>query len=330
MARSPLISLDENTGPAGPYDTIAAEPWFVPQGEAADPPWPQAERRALVQVADWAAAQAALSAELAGLAVLYGALEERLRAGPVGWRHRLALREAADLSWAVGDRIPPDRLALWQALRLSGVQDDAQGLERAAWALRRLVSGAGGGLAAFLGRPEEAQVLEGVLAGLAALHPVTRAVALGQVWQMSGDGGAARQIEAAVLTGCLAAHMAGGGFVPQAVAGRQMLPTGRAQVALGLWLRGATGATQGALMHLDQLAAWQRRASAAVADLQGRTVPRLLAVLVEWPLVTTGLAERLTGASKASVLRNMALMQARGLLREITGQGRYQVWTAAI
>jgi hypothetical protein len=329
MAISPHPLQDKNTGPAGPYDAPAAEPWFVPQGGAADPPWPQAERRALVQVGDWAAAQAALSGELAGLAVLYGALEERLRAGPVGWRHRLALREAADLSWAVGDRIPPDRLALWQALRLSGVQDDAQGLQRAAWALRRLVSGAGGGLAAFLGRPEAAQDLEGVLVGLAPLHPVTRAVALGQVWQLSGDGGAARQIEAAVLAGCLAADMVGGGFVPQA-AGRQMLPGGRAQAALGLWLRGATGATQGALMHLDQLASWQRRAATALADLQGRTPPLLQAVLMEWPMVTTGLAQQLTGASKAAVLRNLDHMQARGLLREVTGQGRYQVWTAVL
>jgi hypothetical protein len=47
-----------------------------------------------------------------------------LRRGPDGWRHRLALIVAADLSWFAGDRIGPDRLALWISLRLSGVQDD--------------------------------------------------------------------------------------------------------------------------------------------------------------------------------------------------------------
>jgi Fic family protein len=120
------------------------------------------------------------------------------------------------------------------------------------------------------------------------------------------------------------------GFVPQAVAGQGRLPTGQAQAALALWLRGATRATQAALLHLDQVAAWARRASLALTDLQGRTPPALLAVLVEWPMVTTGLAERLTGASKASVLRNLDRMQARGLLREVTGQGRYRVWTAKL
>ena len=352
MARKPLIPHHDSTGPAGPYDAVTAEPWFVPQGDAgagyppwrqavSQPFWPQAERGPLVVADDWAAAQGALSAELAGLAVLYGALEERLRAGPAGWRHRLALREAADLSWAVGDRIPPERLALWQALRLSGVQEDAQGLERAAWALRRLMSGAGGGLAAFFGRQggqDEVEGLVGLLAGLGHLHPVTRAVALGQVWQMTGDAGAARQIEAVVLAGCVAADMGRanmgradmGGFVPQAAAGQRGVPGGRAEAALAGWLRGATRATQGALLHLDQIAAWTRRAPLALTDLQGRTPPALLDVLAEWPMVTTGLAERLTGASKASVMRNLGLMQARGVLREVTGQGRYRVWTAAV
>jgi DNA-binding IclR family transcriptional regulator len=83
-------------------------------------------------------------------------------------------------------------------------------------------------------------------------------------------------------------------------------------------------------MHLDQLASWQRRAALALADLQGRTPPLLQAVLVEWPMVTTGLAQQLTGASKAAVLRNLDRMQARGLLREVTGQGRYQVWTVVL
>ena len=89
MTTNPLIPQKDITGPAGPYDAVTAEPWFVPQGEAGaacPAPWPQADRPALVVVGEWAAAQAALSAELAELAVLYGALEERLRAGPAGWR----------------------------------------------------------------------------------------------------------------------------------------------------------------------------------------------------------------------------------------------------
>lgn len=80
----------------------------------------------------------------------------RWRKNPVAghWRHRLALIEAADLSWFVGDRIGPDRLALWMALRMSGVQDDAAALARVGWAVRRLTGGPGPeeDLAAFVDR----------------------------------------------------------------------------------------------------------------------------------------------------------------------------------
>lgn len=75
-------------------------------------------------------------------------------APPPGWRHRLALIEAAELSWLAGDRITPNRLALWQALRLSRAQEDTGALARVGWAVRRLTGGPGPepGLADFLGR----------------------------------------------------------------------------------------------------------------------------------------------------------------------------------
>lgn len=44
---------------------------------------------------------------LARVAGRLGALDDRLRRGPSGWRHRLALIEAAELSWFVGDRVSP-------------------------------------------------------------------------------------------------------------------------------------------------------------------------------------------------------------------------------
>ena len=36
-----------------------------------------------------------------------------------------------------------------------------------------------------------------------------------------------------------------------------------------------------------------------------------------------------TGVSRAAAPRNFERLVERGLLREITGQGRYRVWTAA-
>lgn len=52
------------------------------------------------------------------------------------------------------------------------------------------------------------------------------------------------------------------------------------------------------------------------------------AVLSEWPLVSAPMAAALTGVSRAAVQRNLAWMEAQGLVREMTGQGRYRMWRA--
>jgi DNA-binding IclR family transcriptional regulator len=48
---------------------------------------------------------------------------------------------------------------------------------------------------------------------------------------------------------------------------------------------------------------------------------------LRWPLVIAPLADGQTGASRAAVQRNLNLLTTRGLLREVTGQGRYRMWT---
>jgi len=62
--------------------------------------------------------------------------------------------------------------------------------------------------------------------------------------------------------------------------------------------------------------------------LSGRTPPAVRAVLTVWPLVSVPMAEALTGASRAAVQRNLAWLEARGLIREVTGQGRFRMWKA--
>jgi Fe2+ or Zn2+ uptake regulation protein len=47
-------------------------------------------------------------------------------------------------------------------------------------------------------------------------------------------------------------------------------------------------------------------------------------------MLSASAAEAETGTSRASVQRNLALLQARNLIREITGQGRFRVWTAEL
>jgi len=169
--------------------------WFLPGPDLDEedvppgaPPLPRADRRPLFDVRAWRRAEQGAAGDLARVALLFGELDARLRDAPEGLRQRLALREASDLSWWAGDRVPLDRLSLWVALRTGSTEDGAPALARAGWAVRRLSAGAAParGIAAFLERPEteEAAGEEGaepgavatlseLLAEAAGLHPVT-------------------------------------------------------------------------------------------------------------------------------------------------------------
>ena len=83
-----------------------------------------------------------------------------------------------------------------------------------------------------------------------------------------------------------------------------------------------------AMRHLDDIEAWSARAEIEMSPLSGKTPRALRAVLTEWPLVSAPMAETMTGVSRAAVQRNLAWMEARGLIREMTGQGRYRMWRA--
>ena len=50
------------------------------------------------------------------------------------------------------------------------------------------------------------------------------------------------------------------------------------------------------------------------------------AAVTEWPLVSAPMAEALTSSSRAAIQRNLSWMEAQGLVRELTGQGRYRMW----
>ena len=94
------------------------------------------------------------------------------------------------------------------------------------------------------------------------------------------------------------------------------------------WLDGMETACLTATRHLDDIEEWSMRAETEMAPLSGRTPPALCAVLTEWPLVSAPMAEALTGASRAAVQRNLAWMEAHGLVFEMTGHGRYRMWRA--
>ncbi len=324
--------------------------WFLPgpiESEPDDlPPGPRAEPRDTAILDDWRKAEADNAARLARVAGRLGGLDERLRKGPEGWRNRLALIEAADLSWFVGDRIGPDRLALWIALRLSGVQDDTAALARVGWAVRRLTGGPGPevDLAAFVDRrdPEnlanEAESFADraggwldLMAQAADLHPISRACMGFHLWNLAGLGQHGDRMEAAVTAARIAASEgSGAGFAPIAMGGAGGLrAAGRPADRLTRWLDGMESACLSAIRHLDDVEVWAARAEAEMTSLSGKTPQTLRAVLTEWPFVSAPMAETMTGASRAAIQRNLAWMEARHLIREVTGQGRYRMWRIA-
>ena len=329
--------------------------WFLPGPIEAEPdflpPGPRAEPRETTILADWMQAEARLTAHLARVAGRLGALDERLRRGPEGWRHRLALIEAADLSWFIGDRIASDRLVLWTALRLSGVQEDAAALARVGWAVRRLTGGPGPevNFSEFLGRHDPENLDDAAdrltdragswldLMGAARdLHPISRACMGYHLWSLAGLGQHGDRMEATVTAGRIAASegpepQRGAVFAPLAMGGAGGLRAGGPPAKrLTRWLDGMGSATLKAMRHLDDIEAWAARAQSVMAPLSGRTPPALRAALTEWPLVSAPMAEALTGASRAAVQRNLVWMEAQGLIQEVTGQGRFRMWRAAV
>jgi hypothetical protein len=168
-----------------------------------------------------------------------------------------------------------------------------------------------------------------VLADVAGLAAVTRGCAAFHLWRsLEERPDHLRGLEAAVL-GARLAGQGGLAFLPLALTGIGALTaSGDPDRRLAAWVQGAHRAVLSALMALERLAQWLKMAEAETTDLQGRTPSRLIAALAAHPMLGAAQAEAETGASRASVQRNLDLLQARGLVREVTGQGRFRVWAA--
>lgn len=326
---------------AGPYDGAeAADLWFLPDDATDGPLLPGTAAPGLVEGDSWRAAEAELAADLADLAFDAGRLAERLRAAGAGALQRLALEEASALSWWTGDRIGADRLALWTSYRIGATEADGDGLIRTAWAARRLITAPPGSIRTavedLLGAEGRGDLLfaaevEAALRPVAGLSAPARACAAFHLWRSLDERPEhLRGLEAAVL----AARLAGQGvlaFLPLALTGFGALgASGPQDRRLALWIQGAHRAVLAALMSLDRLIAWRARAEAETADLTGRTPARLIAALSARPMLGAAEAEAETGASRAAVQRNLDLLYARDLVREVTGHGRFRVWAAKV
>lgn len=351
-----------------------ADLWFLP-GPMEDepdylPPGPTPEAKEADVVDAWRAAEAGQAAQLARVSARLGILDERLRRGPAGWRQRLALIEASDLSWLTQDRIGLDRLSLYMALRVSTATDDAQALYRIGWTMRRLTGGPApltvrscvGDLETFLDRRQrpgqgerfeeakapsrllemaEREAFEDRAAGWLAmmdqaddLHPVTRACMGFHLWHVAELSPVDDSLEAAVTASRVAiTELAPSGSMPGAIfapiamgGGGGFRAIGDPPARLARWLNAMESATFAALRRLEEIEAWAAAAERAMTPLSGKTPPMLRNLFASWPLVSVQMAEKLTGTHRATVQRNIDWMDEQGLIREVTGQGRYRMW----
>ncbi len=328
--------------------TAEEDLWFLPgpMDEEPDPlsPLPRAEADERAQIAAWDVAQGAQALLLARVAARFGAFDERLRRGPEGWRHRLALIEASELSWLTGRRVSTDRLGLWHAMRISAASDDTGALQRSAWAFRRLAGGPGPepDMARFLGRQEsrgyallsdKIAAWTAIMTEAGVLHPIVRAGFAACLWPLAGIGAGDDMLEGAVVARRISALEGQGGalFIPVRVGGSGGLRSGDDPAErLRRWLQATEQGLIQAMRHIDQLDRWEIAARDRATRLSGRTPSRLIDVFCSWPLVTAPMAETLAGVSRAAIQRNLAWLDAQGLVKEVTGQGRFRVWRAVL
>lgn len=363
--------MQEPGGPIDGDDEAEDDLWFLPgpvEEAAWDMPGPKAGSGVGFDTQAWIRAEREAGQDLAAAAAAFAALSERQAQLGQGAARRLALLEAAELSWASGQRLGPEKIALHSLLRLPAAGDEAQALELAVWGAGRLSRGPGpgAGLAEFLGRRSggrvrleegrenaEAQGLpdiallrpqgaeferiaaewERTIAALLPLHPLSRAAAGFFAWRMLSLSGDDDVVEAAVTAARSAAEGARGEavFVPLALGDALIFRSSSvAETALLRWLKGVENACLRALLMLEQLSEWKQRAAEETAELSGRSPPLLIEAFFAHPALSAEMAAAATGISRVGARRNLALFQKRGLIRETTGQDRYRVWTASL
>ena len=340
---------DDLISPAGLYDgddSAGDELWFLPSDEGDEDgaqrpylPHPHQRQISFADPQEWTAAESQFAHDLALLGFDHGRLVERLRLMGEGPVERLAQAEALALGWWTGDRVAADRLALWLSLRIGATGDDAAEFTRVAWAARRLAAAhIGSSPAEHLGDsqgrmgqlPDE---VARALAPLSCLHPVTRGCAAFHLWRSLDErADRLRGIEAAVLGARIAAPQSENGvtlhFLPLAQAGFGGLTiSGRVERKLAAWITAAHQAVLASLMALERLANWKERALIATEDLSGRTPGLLIDCLMRHSMVSAPLAQEATATSRAAIQRNLDLFEKRDLVREVTGHGRFRVWT---
>lgn len=329
---------------------------FQPDSDPFGLPLPRADRRLLVDPADWRAAEAGQAGALANAAMAVGRLDAMLAGldaeARAGATRRLALIEIEAMLWAQGT--PLRREEIGRDLMGARADADLEAMRLARWALRRLEGQAElADLRGFLAlhrtdtpglvetiapRPAGAEfdtAAEGFLqavAGLAPLHPLSQAPVAHLLWRLSDLSPSDDLVEAAVWAGRqMAAGCEALRFVPLGRAGRAVWNSGGDAVQrLPRHLAALTEGVTEARRHLLRVADWADEARRRTAGIKGSNPARIIAALAAHPLMGTAMVETATGTSRDTAERLLSRMQAMGLVREMTGTRRFRLWAAAL
>jgi hypothetical protein len=166
------------------------------------------------------------------------------------------------------------------------------------------------------------------------LHPLTRACMGFHLWHVAELSQIDDPLEAAVTAARVAvADLASARSAPGAIfapiamgGGGGLRAIGEPPARLARWLNAMESGVFAALRRLEEIEAWAANTEQEMGPLSGKTPPMLRDLFTSWPLVSVQMAERLTGAHRATVQRNIDWMEEKGLVREVTGQGRYRMW----
>lgn len=327
--------------------------WFLPGPveDAEDGPFLPADRRLLIDPAEWQKAESNHAPQLARAAVALGVLDQRCKEIGPGAAERLALIEVETMLWAQGARIRREQIAAYLS-GAGGAQEERPELGHAAWAYRRMLGRPGPlpAMRSFLGlhevagsdlpeslspRPKgpefdlaAALFTDGMLT-MTDCHPLTQAGYGLALWRLAGLSAPDDLIEPATAAARIAAQenrMLG--FAPLSP-GRGAWALGAKPARLGDWLAAIRSGAQTALLELNRVETWANAARDSTDRIKGGTPAKLIAALAARPILTTEAAALLTGISRDSAERGLAKLHALGIAREITGAKRFRLWAAA-
>ena len=103
---------------------------------------------------------------------------------------------------------------------------------------------------------------------------------------------------------------------------------GTVEDRLARWYKAVENACLKVEMQQRQLNSWAKRAGQATAPLSGKTPALLIEALQAVPALSASMVARACSCDKATARRNLNRFAKLGLIREITGQGRYRFWEA--